>query len=82
MKPPEIFGGFIFLYYFCITIKEQVMTTLERIIGILAAVMVIIGFVGFFGLFFGQHCPDWWVPTIFCTEIGLGLLIIILDIHK
>ena len=56
------------------------MKTLERIGEIIIISMVIIGFVGIFGLFFGQHCPDWWVPTIFCTEIGLGLLIIILNI--
>jgi hypothetical protein len=82
MKSPEIFGGFIFLYYLCITIKEQAMTTLERIGEIIIISMVIIGFVGFFGLFFGQHCPDWWVPTIFCTEIGLGLLIVLLNIFN
>ena len=58
------------------------MTTLERIGEIIITSMVIIGFVGFFGLFFGQHCPDWWIPTIFCTEIGLGLLIVILSIFK
>ena len=58
------------------------MTTLERVGEIIITSMVIIGFVGFFGLFFGQHCPDWWEPTIFCTEIGLGLLIVILSIFK
>lgn len=82
MKSPEIFGGFIFLYYICINKKEQVMTTLERIIGIITAVMVIIGFVGFFGLFFGAGQTDWWIPTIFCTEIGLGLMIVILNIFN
>ena len=82
MKSPEIFGGFIFLYYLYITIREQVMTTLERIIGILTAVMVIIGFVGFFGLFFGAGQSDWWIPTVFCTEVGLGLLIVLLNIFK
>ena len=58
------------------------MTTLDRIGEIIITSMVIIGFVGLFGLFFGQHCPDWWIPTIFCTEIGLGLLIVILSIFK
>ena len=82
MKSPEIFGDFIFYCYLCITIKEQIMTTLERIGEIIITVMVIIGFIGFFGLFFGQHCPDWWVPTIFCTEIGLGLVIVILNIFN
>ena len=82
MKSPKRFGGFIFLYYLCITIKEQVMTTLERIIGILTAVMVIIGFVGFFGLFFGAGESDWWIPTVFCTEVGLGLVIVLLNIFK
>ena len=82
MKSPEIFGDFIFSCYLCNTIKEQIMTTLERIGEIIITSMVIIGFVGFFGLFFGQHCPDWWVPTIFCTEIGLGLVIVVLNIFN
>lgn len=55
---------------------------IERIIGIITAIMVILGFVCFFGLLLGAGNLDWWIPTTYITEIALGVLIIFLSIFK
>lgn len=53
---------------------------IERIIGIICATMVILGFICFFGLFFGAGKLDWWIPTIYISEVASGVLIIILKL--
>ena len=55
---------------------------IERIIGIIVAIMVILGFVCFFGILLGASSLDWWIPTTYIMEISLGVLIIILSIFK
>jgi hypothetical protein len=54
----------------------------ERIIGIIVAIMVILGFVCFFGILLGTGSLDWWIPATYITEISLGVLIIIASIFK
>lgn len=54
----------------------------ERIIGIIVAIMVIVGFVCFFGILLGAGSLDWWISGTFTTEIILGFLVIILSIIK
>lgn len=54
----------------------------ERIIGIIVTIMVILGFVCFFGILLGAGSLDWWIPATYITEISLGILIIIASIFK